>query len=147
MTKNDKQLNLIEIIGQLNEAAKHLAISVERCNEIENIEKEENILIEYEALTSRFARAIDILIHKVYRAIDAVEFVDGGTLIDAMNRADKRKLIDSIQEMRLLKDLRNDIAHEYIAERIQLLHQEVLQCSPKLLQLIERAIAYCKQYQ
>ena len=71
-----------------------------------------------------------------------------GNYIDALNRADKRKLIDSLKEMRLFKDLRNDIAHEYIAERIQLLLiQEVLQHTPKLLELIARVLDYCKKYQ
>ncbi|MBA3236871.1 MAG: hypothetical protein H0T62_00785 [Parachlamydiaceae bacterium] len=87
-----------------------------------------------------------MLIHKVYRSIDAVEFVEGGTLIDVMNRADKRKLIDSIQEMRILKDLRNDIAHEYISERIQFLHQEIFERAPKLLELVDRAVDYCRRY-
>lgn len=122
MTHKDHRNNLIEIIEQLQEAAEHLKISLQRCSAIEPHAKEENALIELEALTSRFARTIDMLVHKVYRSIDAVEFVEGGTLIDVMNRAEKRKLIDSVQEMRILKDLRNDIAHEYIAESIQLLH-------------------------
>ena len=142
----DQQANLIETIALLQEAAGHLKTSMQRCTAIVPGIKNENILIEFEALTSRFARAVDMLIYKVYRSIDAVEFVEGGTLIDVMNRADKRNLIDSIQEMRLLKDLRNDIAHEYLAERLQLLHQEVLQRTPKLLELVDRAVAYCKKY-
>lgn len=146
MNNNDQTANLKEILSQLEEAAVHLKTSLERCKSIDSDAKEENVLIEFEALSSRFARATDMLIHKVYRSIDAVEFVEGGTLIDVMNRADKRKLIDSIQEMRILKDLRNDIAHEYISERIQLLYQEILERTPKVLQLIARAIDYCQRY-
>ena len=138
--------NLKEILQQLKEAGKHLKISFDRCKAIKADRKEENSLIEFEALTGRFARVTDILIHKVYRSIDSVEFVEGGTLIDVMNRADKRKLIDSVQEMRTLKDLRNDIAHEYIIERIQLLHHEVLERTPKLLLLTTRALDYCIKY-
>lgn len=142
---HDAHEHLAETIDQLKDAAKHLAISLKRCSEIESNETEV-ALIEFEALTSRFARATDILIHKVYRTIDHIEFIDGGTLIDVMNRAEKRGLIDSIHEMRIFKDLRNDIAHEYIAERIQIVHQEVLQQIPKLLELIERAVSYCQKY-
>lgn len=145
MNDRDQQNLLIEIIGQLEEAARHLEKSMERAASFGIDATSENALIEFEALTSRFARAVDILIHKVYRSIDAVEFIDGGTLVDVINRADKRKLIDSVKEMRLLKDIRNDIAHEYIAERIKLLHQEVLERTPKLLLLIERAINYSKK--
>lgn len=147
MTENDQQSNLMEVMVQLKKASLHLKISLKRCSLIGPNIKGEDDLIEFEALTSRFARATDLLIHKVYRSIDAVEFIEGGTLIDVMNRADKRKLINSVKEMRLFKDLRNDIAYEYVAERIQMLHQEVLQCTPKLFQLISRAIDYCQKYQ
>ncbi|MGZ3633563.1 MAG: hypothetical protein ACXU9U_01005 [Parachlamydiaceae bacterium] len=145
MNQNDRQNNLMEVIKELQEAATHLRISLERCTVIGLNAKDENALIEFEAFTSRFARAVDLLIHKVYRSIDNVEFVEGGTLIDVMNRAEKRKLIDSAREMRLLKDMRNDIAHEYLAERLQLLHEEVLNQAPRLLQLIEKAIDYCQR--
>ena len=138
MAQSDYQSHLMEIISQLQDAASHLGASWERCSIIEPQSNDENALIEFEALTSRFARLTDFLINKVYRSIDAMEFVDQGTLIDVLNRADKRKLIDSLQEMRLLKDLRNDIAHEYLPERLQLLHQEVLSLTPKLLQLVQR---------
>lgn len=146
MTHKDRQNNLTEIIEQLQDAAEHLKISLDRCSVCGVQATGEDALIEFEALTSRFARVTDMLIHKVYRAIDTVEFVEGGTLIDVMNRADKRNLIDSVLEMRTLKDLRNDIAHEYIAERLQLLHEEVLQRAPKLLQLVTRAVAYCQRF-
>lgn len=145
MIHKDQQANLHEIIEQLQDAAGHLTTSLQRCSIISLHITEENALIEFEALTSRFARTVDMLIHKVYRSIDAVEFIEGGTLIDIMNRAEKRNLIDSVQEMRFLKDLRNDIAHEYITDRIQLLHGEVIESVPKLLQLTSRAIEYAKQ--
>lgn len=144
MIRKDRFENLKELIAQLEEAATHLKISFVRCTAIDKGATDQDSLIELEALTGRFARLTDILIHKIYRAIDAVELVEGGTLIDVMNRADKRQLINSVQEIRYLKDLRNDIAHEYIADRIQLLHEEVLECSPKLLDLVDRAISYAK---
>ncbi len=145
MNQNDRQNNLLEVIAQLQEAATHLRISLERCTAIGLVVKDENALIEFEAFTSRFARAVDLLIHKVYRSIDNVEFIEGGTLIDVMNRAEKRKLIDSTREMRLLKDMRNDIAHAYLAERLQLLHEEVLNQAPRLLELIQKSIDYCQR--
>ncbi len=101
MIGKDYTNNLKEILEQLQEAARHLKTSLERCKTVKP-GIEENTLIEFEALTSRFARVADMLIHKVYRSIDSVEFVEGGTIIDVMNRADKRNLIDSVQEMRIL---------------------------------------------
>lgn len=146
MSKSDPQLNLLEVINQLVDAAGHLKISHVRCLSRSKHDNNEDELIEYEALTSRFARAVDILIHKIYRSIDTVEFTSGGTLIDVMNRAEKRKLVDSVREMHILKDLRNDISHEYLPERLQLIHQEVLERTPKLIDLIERAVEYSKKY-
>ncbi|MDR3355597.1 MAG: hypothetical protein LBO04_00205, partial [Spirochaetaceae bacterium] len=67
----------------------------------------------FENLTSRYARTCDLLVNKVLRSIDVVEFNDPGSIIDAANRAEKRGLIESVSELRELKDLRNEIAHEY----------------------------------
>ncbi len=147
MTKQDYILNLKEVIEQLNQVKRHLEISLGRCQEIvkKNTHTEED-LIEYEALTSRFARAADMLIHKVYRSIDSVELTEGGTLIDVLNRADKRLLIDSVSEMREIKDLRNDIAHEYMTEQLWLLHEEVFKLAPKLINLLNRANEYSMKY-
>ncbi|MGH8658023.1 MAG: hypothetical protein ACREV4_05995 [Gammaproteobacteria bacterium] len=44
----------------------------------------------FETLTSRYARAIDLMLRKVLRAVDAVELEIGGTLIDTINRAEKK---------------------------------------------------------
>lgn len=147
MIQKDHLANLIENLEQLNQARKHLETSLERCSRLTSKETlSETNLIEFEALTSRFARISDMLIHKIYRSIDAVELVEGGTLIDVLNRAAKRNLIDSLTEMRAMKDLRNDIAHEYITERLWILHNEVFTRVPKLLELVHRANEYAKKY-
>ncbi|GHT20473.1 hypothetical protein FACS1894189_9300 [Planctomycetales bacterium] len=41
----------------------------------------------FENLTSRYARSTDMLVNKVLRSLDAVEFTAGGTLIDVITRA------------------------------------------------------------
>ena len=145
MNQKDYVANFLEVLEQLNSAKKHLVASFKRCSKLNKRCTEEN-LIQFEALTSRFARTADILIHKVYRSIDAVEFVEGGTLIDILNRAEKRELIDSLSKMRIIKDLRNDIAHEYLAERLWLLHEEVMKHVPELLDYIDRVNHYAEKY-
>ena len=47
---------------------------------------------DFENLTSRFARTTDLIISKVLRSIDSVEFLEAGSAIDAANRAEKRDL-------------------------------------------------------
>jgi hypothetical protein len=100
----------------------------------------------FETLTSRFARTTDILVNKVLRSLDAVEWLAGGTLIDIVNRAEQRGIINSVSEMRTIKDLRNEIAHEYEVSNLQKLFETVLKSSPKLLAISERVINYCKKY-
>lgn len=139
--------NLFDLLDQLNLAKKHLETSLKRCQSIKpKAHQQEDELIQFEALTSRFARTADMLIHKVYRSIDAVELSEGGTMIDILNRAEKRLLINSVSEIRRIKDLRNEIAHEYIIERLWLLHEEVFKQVPALLDLIDRANNYAKKY-
>lgn len=144
---NDYIANLNEVVSQLKQAEKHLKVSYKRCQAIglQGPHNEEQ-LIEFEALTGRFARLVDMLIHKYFRAVDTVELVDGGTLIDVINRAEKRGLVVSASEVRLLKGLRNDIAHEYLAEKLTALHQEVYQAVPKLFTMIGNADSYAHKY-
>ena len=98
-----------------------------------------------ETLTSRFARSIDFLVRKVWRAIDAVEFESQGTLIDVVNRAHKRGLFDDIDVVQQIKEIRNDVTHEYLNERLKELFADVVKTTPALLDLMQRTIAYCEQ--
>ena len=139
--------NLHDVMLQLGQAEKHLKVSYKRCQKIGlQSPHTEDHLIEFEALTGRFERLVDILIHKLFRALDSVELVDGGTLIDTINRAEKRGLIDSAINLRALKDLRNEIAHEYLAEKLTILHEEVYGLVPGLLLMVNHSIKYSEKY-
>ena len=100
----------------------------------------------FENLTSRYARTCDLLVNKVLRGIDAVEFDAPGTIIDSVNRAEKRGLIESVDELRGLKDLRNEIAHEYETAGLDDLFSYVLEAVPRLSKIISRVTDYCKKY-
>ena len=99
-----------------------------------------------ETLTSRFARSIDFLVRKVWRAIDTAEFEYQGTLIDVVNRAHKRTLFDHIEDVQQIKEIRNDVAHEYLNERLQKLFSDVVKTTPSLLDIMQRTITYCEEY-
>lgn len=66
-----------------------------------------------EAFTGRFARAVDLLVNKVLRSLDHVELKPEGTLLDVVNRAEKRGFVDQAEVLREMKDVRNIIAHDY----------------------------------
>ena len=101
----------------------------------------------YENLCSRFGRMIDFLVRKMFRAIDAVEFENQGTLIDAVNNAHKRGLFESVETIRDIKDLRNAIAHEYIDDALQDLFEDIMKLTPELIEIAKTTLQYTQQYQ
>ncbi len=146
MTQNDAVLVLKEFLEQMQESLKWLERSYEQCKVIgvkENYTEDE--FDKLENLCRRFARAIDLIVNKVFRSIDKVELEDGGTLIDVVNRAEKRGLIESVDEIREMKDLRNQIVHEYLSDALINLIGDVLEYTPKLFEVQERILKYCKQ--
>jgi hypothetical protein len=137
---------LKEILSALNLSLKRLLYSYETCRKtgLKETYSEEELVV-FEAMTSRYARTTDMLINKVLRSLDVVEYIDEGTVIDAANNAEKREIADS-QDLRMLKDLRNSIAHEYITENIVRFFDKVLEFTPLLKNVIERLNAYCMRY-
>lgn len=105
----------------------------------------DNDLIELDALTSRFARLSDILIQKVFRAIDAVELVDEGSLLDRLNRAHRRKIIHSVDDFRNIRELRNQIAHEYVIEDMDSLYNDVVTHTPLLIHCLQQIKEYIEK--
>lgn len=96
----------------------------------------------FETLTSRYARAIDLIIRKLLRTIDIILFEQPGTLIDTVNRAEQRGLIDNISELRTMTDLRNEIAHDYIKAELVETFENTLNQTPKLIALAKRIQDY-----
>ena len=116
------------------------------CDECKVITIKENYTIEefgqFEILCSRYSRGIDFLIRKIFRTIDAYEFENQGTLVDVVNNAHKRGLFDDIEELRLMKDVRNTIVHEYIEDALVEVFDEVLLYAEKLIVIIENTLRY-----
>lgn len=99
----------------------------------------------FEALTSRFARVSDILLQKFFRALDVVELAEGGTLLDVFLRAEKRGLVESADQFLEIRELRNEISHEYAAEDLAALFEAVLHKSPELIAAVERSMHYADE--
>jgi uncharacterized protein YutE (UPF0331/DUF86 family) len=100
----------------------------------------------FEAMTSRYARTTDMLVNKVLRSIDTVESEDIGTIIDIMNRAEKRGIVTSAELLHNIKDLRNSIAHEYVTENIARFFAKALEYTPLLNTIIKKLNEYCLRY-
>lgn len=96
----------------------------------------------FETLCSRYSRSIDFLIRKIFRTLDEYEFENQGTLVDVVNNAHKRNLFDDIEELRIMKDVRNTIVHEYIEDELVEVFDEVLQYSDKLIKILNNTLNY-----
>jgi len=148
MDKTDKgSLEVLkENLNAVNLSMKRLMYSYEICSKIGlKDEYSEDEFVAFEAMTSRYARTTDVLINKTLRSLDAVEYIDGGTVIDATYNTEKRGIANS-QDLRKLKDLRNSIAHEYVTENIVRFFAHVLEYTPLLNKTIDNLNKYSARY-
>ena len=97
----------------------------------------------FEALTSRFGRALDFMTQKLLRTIDRIELTDEGSVLDRVNRFKKRKILKDEINYGLLKDLRNQIVHEYIIDETDRVVRESLNYTPLLRDMLDKAKDYC----
>lgn len=120
-----------------------IEISYEECIKI-GIKKEYSIeeFGKLETLCSRYSRGIDFLIRKIFRTLDEYEFENQGTLVDVVNNAHKRGLFENIEELRIMKDIRNTVVHEYIEDELVEIFDEVLEYSKRLIEIINNTLNY-----
>jgi len=123
-----------------------IQISFEECSKI-GIKEAYSIeeFGKFETLCSRYSRGIDFLIRKIFRTLDEYEFENQGTLIDVVNNAHKRGLFDDIEELRIMKDVRNTIAHEYIEDDLVEVFDEVLHYCKTLIIIIKNTLNYIEE--
>lgn len=145
--KNEFKLLLSRELALLNEASKHLQFSLNRCSNLKlNENGSEEELEKYEAFASRFARVNDIFIQKILRLIDKIELEQEGTLIDRINRAEKRGVIDNAEKFKEMRVLRNEIAHEYLQQKIIILYEKIIHFSVDLIEAVNSVNKYCAKY-
>ncbi len=147
MKRYDYRGVLEENRKQLQKSIFWLRRSYEICRKIgiksEYSEEEFDAL---ETLVSRFARTTDLLVHKVFRSIDRMELEEEGSLLDVVIRAEKRGLIASAEQMRLIKDLRNRIVHEYSSDFIFDVLEDIFDYIPQLFEIANKTEKYCQKY-
>jgi uncharacterized protein YutE (UPF0331/DUF86 family) len=138
---------LHESLHQMDQALKWLEHSYAQCKQFSS--NKTFSTAEYDALeslASRFARASDIIFQKVFRSIDIMELEEGGTLLDVLNRAEKKGLIESVEKVRLLRELRNKIAHEYVHDELLEIFKKVFEQTPVLFDISNNTQKYCKKF-
>ncbi|NCD40852.1 MAG: hypothetical protein EOL88_02045 [Bacteroidia bacterium] len=99
-----------------------------------------------EALASRYARACDIVYQKMFRCVDTIEMAPKGSLLDAVHRAEKRGFFESELQARQLRELRNEVVHEYASANLRYLLERIVGASQELLIIMDKAAAYAQRY-
>ena len=74
-----------------------------------------------------------------------MEFENHGSLIDILNRAHKRGFFESIEKIRQIKELRNEIAHEYVKADIVELYGDVIEFAPELFSICDNVKKYVEK--
>jgi hypothetical protein len=86
---------LAQALSELVQARRHLDYSFQQVAPLPDDLKGATApqLESVEAFCSRFARTVDLLVNKLLRSLDRVELKPEGTLLDVVNRAEKRGFI------------------------------------------------------
>ena len=123
-----------------------LSYSYNKCSNIG--EKKEYSLEEqekFEALTSRFARTSDILTQKVLKTVFILIQENVKTTIDAANLLEKLEIIERADDLLNIRELRNQIAHEYQESELNSLFMDVLKYVPELEKIVDGLKKYLKE--
>jgi hypothetical protein len=98
----------------------------------------------------RFFKLQDLMGNRLFKLIlDLVaEPIEGKSFIDILNRLEKLGLIDSVEAWLELRELRNELAHEYpssLNERLQGINQ-LVQKAEVLARILNSCEAYSARY-
>ena len=131
----------------MTKAGDVLKYTYDLCSGIEiKGEFSQNELDKLELLTARFARTSDILIQKTLRTIDELELEPEGTVRDRIHKAEKRGIISNSGQLIDIRELRNQIAHDYLPEELNEIFGLVIELTPVLLGSIENIIKYSQKF-
>jgi hypothetical protein len=148
----EKELKNIfcENLEHFKKSINWLKISYNKCSKIDLSSGfdglEENEIESLEALSNRFTRAIDILLHKVLKSLDIIELEDVSRSLDIVIRAEKRNLVEDYNYLIELKDLRNELSHEYIEDYIVDKYKEILKNIPAIVLIYKNIVNYSKKF-
>jgi hypothetical protein len=87
-----------------------------------------------ESFASRFARSSDLIVSRFLR-LKALQLDPAfrGSIIDLLNLAEKHQLVTSAKTWHRIRELRNVAAHEYEADDLIRLYQELVALTPTVL--------------
>lgn len=135
------QLN--ENFEALEKSLDVLNYSFRKCKSLgEKEEYEQEEQESFEALTSRFARTSDILTQKVFKSLFALLQENVKTIIDSANILEKLGIVENADDILNIRELRNQIAHEYVESDLNALFMDVLRYVPALETVVNNLKKY-----
>ena len=148
MINSDKNLlaELQKDIAELEIAVKGLKMSFEKCSNIGikinyNFEEQES----FDSLSSKFARTSDIHAQRILKTILLLLRENPKSFIDRANLAEKLDIISSADDLIVVRDLRNEIVHEYISSELSRIYTEVLNHYSNLIEAINTTKKFIEQ--
>lgn len=147
MSREIVQSVLKSNLDLLDQALPSFVKSLEKCRTLDlaaprSFEMEESL----DALTSKFARVADIFTQKVLKSLVLLTREDAPTFVDRMNLCEKLGVICSAADLIEIRDLRNQIAHEYLTENLTEIYGDCMELSQKLLSEIKTAHQAIERY-
>lgn len=136
---------LKESFNKLDKAVEILKYSLEKCRKVgikTNYSLEE--LDAFENVTSRFARAADIYTQKIMKGIAIILREEAKTYLDRANLFEKLEIAGA-ENLKLMRDLRNEIAHEYKLKDITEMFQPVVEYSGRLIEIIKKTKIFIRK--
>lgn len=146
MQKDELKIQLLlEELELLERAMETLKLSVTKCKGIV-LQKEYSFeeMESFDSLTSKFGRTSDLYTQKVLRTIWILLHEPFVPFIDLLNKSEKIRIIKSADQLLEIRDLRNQITHEYIPEAITELVPDVIDFSTSLLENIQQTLLFVK---
>jgi len=123
-----------------------LNFSYEKCLKIgikDDYSDEE--LESFESVTARFARTSDIFTQKILTGLFILLKENPRSFIDRANLAEKLGIIKRSKDLQDVKELRNEIAHEYSMRNITEIFDDVLKYTAILNDILKSALPYIEK--
>ena len=146
MKKNTEYLPILkQDLKDLDALKKNLEHSYHLCVKIgvKNKYADEELDL-FENLATRFSRTLSFLINRLFKNLDIVELEDEGLLLEVLEKSRKRGIVETIDELKEMKILSDDLLQEYITKNLETLYKEVFIYTSNLLDIIETTKNYCK---
>ena len=142
---NNIELVLKNNLEILKKSRDILNDSFDVCKRIHNPETFDE-LESVEAFTARFARTVDILTNKVLKSYLIYLGEDIKTFIDSANFLEKIGILESADDIMLMKRMRNEISHDYTEDELNEIFVFVFKQTPKLFEIIDRIEKEIEKY-